>query len=512
MTELDKFRLVSNKRFIIARLLFLLVGILVLGFLATVGVETLNLSLDLPTGFLMLFFVVIIILNLPLYFLISYIQLKPSRWKIFTLSYLQIIIDLISVTGLIFISGQPGPISASFFLIPIVEAVVLFDFLGPFIIALLSGFILNFFSFSVFTFGDNLFLNPGPVDIEANDVLFSASYSVVYLLVAVFLSFNYQFVRPLKIFQLYEKTANRQTNTSEQNQDTVWANSMNKKMETLNRLLYSKELELKLAKQQLAKLEQAKSKFIAVTTHQLRTPLSAIKWTFNMMIGQQLGPINDDQKTFLEKGYEGTQRMISIVNNLLNLDHVGVREGGLNFTDIKIDDLIENIVFEFENQLESKNINLTIKKPEREIPLIEADPSQIRMVIENFLDNSIKYTPKDGLVTLQIKDARINSVQESLEISIQDSGIGIPEIEQKKIFSKFFRASNAVAHEPDGTGIGLFIAKDIIERHHGTVWFESIEGKGTTFHLTLPLRQPISKAEEIEEEAVAPNFDLSGNK
>lgn len=495
----------------IARLLFLLVGILIVGFLATVGTETLNLSLELPAGFLMLFFVVIVFLNLPLYLLISYIQSRPSRWWIFFLSCFQIIIDLISASGLVFLLGQPGPISASFFILPIVEAVVLFDFWGPVFIALLSSFILNLFSWPILLFGNSLFLNSGLVDLDANNLLLAISYSVVYLLIAVFLSFNYQFIRPLKVFQLYEKGSKRQNHTSEENKDTLWANSMNKKMETLNRLLYSKELELKLARQQLAKLEQAKSKFIAVTTHQLRTPLSAIKWTFNMMIGQQLGPINADQKTFLEKGYEGTQRMISIVNNLLNLDHVGVREGNLNFTSIKIDDLIENIVFEFENQLESKNINLTIKKPEREIPLIESDPSQIRMVIENFLDNSIKYTPKGGLVTLEIKDARMNSVQESLEIIIQDSGIGIPEIEQKKIFSKFFRASNAVAHEPDGTGIGLFIAKDIIERHHGTVWFESIEGKGTTFHLTLPLRQPLAK-EEIDEEKLVTNFDLPNNK
>src|SRR5690606_27730636 len=119
---------------------------------------------------------------------------------------------------------------------------------------------------------------------------------------------------------------------------------------------------------------------------------------------------------FLSKGYESTQRMISIVNNLLNLDHIGTDQGELSTTMVKLPELIEKVAFEFENQLESKQISLIIKKPDREMPEVEIDPSQIRMVLENLIDNAIKYTKKDGQVTIKIKDDRINSVNPSMEI------------------------------------------------------------------------------------------------
>lgn len=488
MTELDKFKLFALKRFIFFRWLFAFFGIATVILIYTlIGSESLN----LPILELLVFFVILIALNVAYYFIFSLLSKRANHNKINWLSYLNIGLDLLMVTSLIYLLGGPGLFNGFFFFIPIIEAVVLFNFWSPFFTALASGIILNSFLFLEQNFGLTYVsqaTGAGFDDFNAQFV-YLAGFSLAYLFCGILFAYNYHLVRPVKIFQAHNQPIETSPNKVKEDLDKrEWVEKMNEKLELSNRELHAKDLELKLAKDQLEKLEQAKSKFISVTTHQLRTPLSAIKWTFNMMLEGQLGPINEEQKSFLSKAYESTQRMISIVNNLLNLDHIGTDQTDLSTALVEIVKLVETIAFEFENQLESKQISLIIKRPDRALPNVEVDPSQIRMVMENLIDNAIKYTPKGGQVTIKIKDDRINSVHPSLEVVVEDSGIGIPEEEQKKIFHKFFRASNAVSVEPDGTGIGLFIAKDIIERHGGTMWFESIFEKGTSFHLTLPLK------------------------
>lgn len=254
------------------------------------------------------------------------------------------------------------------------------------------------------------------------------------------------------------------------------------------RALEAKELELTLANQRLQKLEEAKSKFVAVTTHQLRTPLSAIKWTFNMLQSGQLGALSNDQKTFIDKGAQSTERMIKIVNDLLKVDQIEAERKDYVFSPVQIEELVESIVFEFENQAESKKIEVSVKKPGKPLPTIEADPFKLRMVLENLIDNAIKYNRFKGRVEVVINDDNLNSTKNTVEIIVADTGIGIPAAERRKIFDKFFRASNAVAAEPDGSGLGLYLSRDIIEKHGGTMWFETDE-TGTRFLLSLPLHQ-----------------------
>ena len=109
------------------------------------------------------------------------------------------------------------------------------------------------------------------------------------------------------------------------------------------------------------------------------------------------------------------------------------------------------------------------------------------MMLENLLENAVKYTPTGGTVTVTLSDARLNSSPASVEVMIKDTGIGIPAAEQPKIFQRFYRSSNALRASPDGSGLGLFIAKDIVSHHQGQIWFESVEGQGTTFHVAIPL-------------------------
>ncbi len=264
---------------------------------------------------------------------------------------------------------------------------------------------------------------------------------------------------------------------------------INKEMDDKNRALYAKELELTLANEHLQGLEKAKSKFVSVTTHQLRTPLSAIKWTLDLVSKGQLGPITADQEKFLSKALTSTERVISIVNDLLKIDLVDENNEIYNFKSTDLSKLAEEVSFEFTNQLETKQIKLNINKPKALLPDIELEPNKIRMVLENILDNAIKYTPKGGTVELKISDERLNSAEPTVVVSVTDSGIGIPLEETDKIFQKFFRAGNAIKAEPDGSGLGLFLARDMVEKHGGSIWFKTDPGRGTTFSFSLPLHQ-----------------------
>ncbi len=264
---------------------------------------------------------------------------------------------------------------------------------------------------------------------------------------------------------------------------------LSQELETYAKQLFDKDFELTLANKRLQNLEQAKSKFVSVTTHQLRTPLSAIKWTFHMLLQGSLGPTTSDQHNFIEKGYESTQRMIAIINDLLNVDYMEVDRSDYNFLPVDLPPLIESVLFEFTNQAESKAITLKFNKPPSASPPVSADPIKLSMVLENLIDNAVKYTPQGGQVTVSMSDARINSARSDLEVVVSDSGIGIPLVERDKIFHRFFRGSNATKVQTDGTGLGLFISRDIVEKHGGAIWFESVAGQGTQFHFTLPLHR-----------------------
>lgn len=206
----------------------------------------------------------------------------------------------------------------------------------------------------------------------------------------------------------------------------------------------------------------------------------------------QLGAITEEQKKYLLQGLVSAERVISIVNDLLKVDSTEAERSDYHFHPTDLVKLISNIIFEFTNQAALKKINFLFLRPQNTVPAVEIDDDKIRMVIENLIDNALKYTPEGGKVTIKISDERVNSAEGALEVIVTDSGIGIPSGEASKVFQKFFRASNAIKSEPDGSGLGLFIARDIIEKHHGAIWFEdhsSSGGQGASFSFSLPLHQ-----------------------
>lgn len=228
-------------------------------------------------------------------------------------------------------------------------------------------------------------------------------------------------------------------------------------------------------------IEKMKTGFVSLAAHQLRTPLSAIKWTLKMLLDGDVGEITKEQREFLEKSYASNERMISLINDLLDVTRI--EEGRYLYKPAPADvaDLVQSVINSSQEEIKRKNIKLEFQKPKKNLPKVKVDSEKIKIVIQNLLDNAVKYTFSGGKVTMSI-----NYAKKEIEFSIKDNGVGIPKDQQEKIFTKFFRGANVVRMETDGSGIGLFISKNIIEAHGGKIWFESEEGKGTTFYFILP--------------------------
>lgn len=231
-------------------------------------------------------------------------------------------------------------------------------------------------------------------------------------------------------------------------------------------------------------IEKMKTEFVSLAAHQLRTPLSAIKWTLKMLLEEDLGKITNKQRDFIEKTYQSNERMISLINDLLDITRI--EEGRYLFKPqlSQIENIVQFVINSLKEEIKKKKIKFTFEKPKKKLPKVKVDVEKIRLAIYNIIDNAIRYTPTGGEVTISLKDDK-----KEIEFSVKDSGVGIPEDQKQRIFAKFFRGANVMRMETEGTGLGLFIAKNIIEAHKGKVWFESEEKKGTTFYFTLPLKK-----------------------
>jgi PAS domain S-box-containing protein len=228
-------------------------------------------------------------------------------------------------------------------------------------------------------------------------------------------------------------------------------------------------------------IDQLKSEFISIAAHQLRTPLSAIKWAIRLVLDGDMGPLNDKQKKVLLRGYISNERVINLINDMLNVSRIEEGKFGYNFTVENFGLLLDEVVKNFSEQIKSKNLKFIFKRPKR-LPTVKMDRKKIKLVLENILENAIKYTPGHGTVEL-----KVSRKGEFLKVEVKDNGIGIPTEEQEKLFTKFFRSQNVVRVQTEGSGLGLFIAYNIIKKHNGEIVCKSDEGKGTTIIFTLPL-------------------------
>ncbi len=228
-------------------------------------------------------------------------------------------------------------------------------------------------------------------------------------------------------------------------------------------------------------LDQMKSEFISVAAHQLRTPLSAIKWSIKMVLDGDVGKITKQQIAILNKGYVSNERVIKLVNQMLNVSRIEEGKFGYSYAMSDFLDIIRSNVNNIKDLTENKNLKINLKLPDKPIN-INMDKEKINMAIQNLIDNAILYSPENNKIDIEVRQE-----DNSLAFTIKDSGLGIPKNDQDKIGTKFFRSDNVLRVQTDGSGLGLYITRNIIEGHGGTLDFESTEGVGSVFTIKLPL-------------------------
>lgn len=235
----------------------------------------------------------------------------------------------------------------------------------------------------------------------------------------------------------------------------------------------------------LKKKDEIKTKFLAFAAHNLRTPATALRWSLNDFLKNEYGHLNKEQKASIQDLYSVSLNMLNIIEDFLDISKLELQRFEINLkrTPVKeLRDEIEHAISEFAPLAKEQGITVEKKFLAKEKEDIHIDISHIARVIENLIENAINYTPAKGTVSIELAHNK-----ENLVFTIKDTGIGIPKSEHPMIFSEFFRASNAKKQKSTGSGIGLYLARKVIEAHSGTITFASKENGGTTFTFTLPI-------------------------
>lgn len=265
-----------------------------------------------------------------------------------------------------------------------------------------------------------------------------------------------------------------------------------KRLKSTSRLLIQKNFELIDNNLRLQMLLGAKTDFVSIASHQLRTPATELKWGVQYMLEGALGEYTKEQHSYIEKILVSVNKMIHLINELLFF----VRSEGditsMKFVPYPIDTLVYEVLTQSSEHFKNKAIITSISSQfgQKVVPI---DIELIRIVLTNLIDNAFQYTPVGGTIRIETKEKN-----DAYCFEITDSGVGIPENNQHEIFSKFKRSKQAMHANPEGIGLGLYIAKNIIDKHKGNLSFHSTtEGTGTTFLFTLPLRASVEKKEDL---------------
>lgn len=230
-------------------------------------------------------------------------------------------------------------------------------------------------------------------------------------------------------------------------------------------------------------IDKLKKEFVSLVSHQMRTPLAAIKWNLEALLENKKGkPLNAWQKEKLTEAYQSNEREIELVNDMLNLSKIEAGKIDIILDKLNMHEVFKEVIQEMQMYAHANNVAIKVKFDAKSIPTVHADRGKIIQVIDNLISNAIKYTKGKGQVDI---NAEVNG--EMVEFSVKDKGIGIPPEHQKRIFDKFFRAENAVSTQAEGSGLGLYIVRRLVEVQKGKIWFNSVQGKGTTFYFSLPI-------------------------
>ncbi len=246
-----------------------------------------------------------------------------------------------------------------------------------------------------------------------------------------------------------------------------------------NKLLFEENQhivsQLQKTNEKLKALDEAKDEFISMASHQLRTPLTSVKGYLSMVLEGDAGKITKEQRRFLDQAFTSSQRMVYLIADLLNVSRLRTGKFVIEAQPTNLADVVEGEVNQLVEAAKARDLELIYEKPEG-FPVLMLDETKIRQVVMNFVDNAIYYTPAGGHILVTVRETA-----ESIEFIVKDDGLGVPRSEQQHLFTKFYRAGNARSARPDGTGLGLFMAKKVVIAQGGSLIFKSTEGKGSTF-------------------------------
>lgn len=330
--------------------------------------------------------------------------------------------------------------------------------------------------------------------LKFRDCLFSQYILISFILAILFMILSYIFkgeISKLLIISLftlilvYGYFFNKSTNEIiKANFNQKKANEDLKKLsENLQKKVKEKTKDLEKSYKELKSLSKAKSEFISIASHQLRTPIAAIKGYVSMILEGRFGRISKTAEKKMKRVFSSLERLNILINTLLDLSRVESGKIKLNMKKKSLEKIIKNVINELEYNAENKNISIEFKKSKKKIPKILLDKEKIKESIVNIIDNAIKYTDKGKVIVL------LEKKKSSVLIKITDTGTGMTQKEIKSLFVSFVRGPGGKILNTEGTGLGLYISKKFINLHKGKIWAES-EGRdrGSTFYVELPIK------------------------
>ena len=248
---------------------------------------------------------------------------------------------------------------------------------------------------------------------------------------------------------------------------------------------------LRSANRKLKKLYKAEDDFIAMASHQLRTPLTSIRGYISMLLEGDFGKITNEQRHVLDDVYTSSERMVFLISDFLDISRLQTGKFEVQLKPLRLDEILTPEIQQMQIAAELRRLTLEYVPPD-DLPMIRGDRDKLRQVMINMIDNAIFYSHEGGRVTISLYENN-----DQVIFTVRDTGIGVPRAEQPKLFTKFFRASNARNIRPDGTGVGLFMVRKVIVAHGGSLIFESKEGGGSTFGFRLPIANDAAGEDDL---------------
>jgi len=262
------------------------------------------------------------------------------------------------------------------------------------------------------------------------------------------------------------------------------------------------EIALRKANEKLRQMDRARSDFISMVSHELRTPLTSIKNAVHILLSGKAGAHSETHERFLQMALRNIDRLAGIVNEVLSLAKLESGKMEFHFADIQLVSLVDHIVATFSPQADATSLTLRADIPDG-LPAVHADPGRVEQVLCNLVSNALKFTPEGGRVTIS---ARCDG--EFVAVEVADTGIGIAPEDQERIFEPFYQAGDLMTRSSKGTGLGMTIAREIVEAHGGRIWLESVPNLGTRCFFTMP----ISSATSVEMTAFETSFRRNRNR